>query len=187
LRRNFPIPLLVVADIAAEIADGRIGARNRFDLLGRYDEQVVLRALALAFIARRCTWLTCRGPSCSFVKNALNRLCLSDVDVALGRSLDDLCTYISTLTKLDLGRNEIRLYIKVDQSPMLQKCVQPDYATNVTRKLLSALSRRQVRVWVLTVHLDDVISIIEICLRVLVRKLIAEEFWKRLHLNLVDG
>lgn len=54
LRRNFPIPLLVVADIATEIADGRVRGRNRFDLLGRYDEQVVLWAFVIAFITRRC-------------------------------------------------------------------------------------------------------------------------------------
>ena len=133
LRRNFSIPLLVVTDIAAEIANGRVRARNCFDLLGRYDEQVVLWAFVVAFITGSCTWLSCRWSSRSFVKDALDRFCLCDVDVALGCGLDDLCTYISTVTELDLGRNEVRLHIKVDQSPMLQKCMQPDYAANITR------------------------------------------------------
>jgi len=38
LRRNFSVPLLIVADIAAKIAYGRVGAGNGFDLLCCYDK-----------------------------------------------------------------------------------------------------------------------------------------------------
>ena len=148
---------------------------------------MVLRTHALAIVTWCSTRLSCCQASRSFIENALYCLCLSDIDVALGRSLDYFGADVSAITQLDLGWNEIRFDIEVDQSPMLQECVQPDYTADVTRQLLAAFSRWQVRIWVLSVHLDDIIPVIEICLRILVWKLIAEELWKRLHLQFMDG
>ena len=65
--------------------------------------------------------------------------------------------------------------------------MQSDDAADVPWELLTALRCWQVGIWVLSVHLDDVVAVVQICLGILVCKFIAEEFRQRLHLDLVDG
>ena len=70
---------------------------------------------------------------------------------------------------------------------MLQESMESYDGANVSWQFLSALSGREISVWIFTIHFYDVVSIIKISFWVLVGELPTEEFWESLHLNLMNG
>lgn len=166
-RHDLPVPDLVVADIAAEIADWRVVRRDGFDLQGGDQEDVVLWALRLRDIVALL--------SCLLVEYVLDSFGLSNVEVAFGGDIDDLGAHVAALAELDLGWAQGGVHVEVDEAPVLQRAVETNDAADVSWKLLAALSRGQVRVLVLPIKLDYEVAIVHVCLWVLVRELIAKE------------
>lgn len=178
-RQNLPIPNLIVADVAAEVADGCVVRRDRLDLQRGNQEEMVLRALRLLNVMSGLPRL--------LVKDVLDPLGLGDVDVALAGHIDDLTTNIAALAELQFWRPQSGIDVEVDEAPVFEHAVEANDAANVPRQLLPALRRRQVRVLIFSVELDDKIAVIDVRLWILVRKLIAEELWQRPHFKLMDG
>ena len=69
---------------------------------------------------------------------------------------------------------------------MLEESMKSNDGANVPRKLFSALSSREISVWVFAIHLDDQVTEVHISFWILMWILIAEKFWKSLHFQLMN-
>lgn len=125
--------------------------------------------------------------SLSLIEFLLDELGLSNIDVPFRRSINHLLAHVPGLAKLNLWRSQVWLDVEVDQAPVLQECMQPNYTADISRQLFAALCSTKIRVWILAVKLDDEVPVVLKSLRILVSELLTKPLRKCLHLDLMDG
>ena len=164
--------MLVVANISAEIAHWSVRGTNGFDLLGCDDVHVTLWTI----------WVICWF----FIKFFLNSFGLGHVDITFRSCLNNLIAHVRNVSQLNLGGMQIGLNVKVDDAPVFQKGMKSNDTANVAWKLLSAFGSGKVCFGVFSVWLYDIISIIQICLRIFMTEFLTEELRKSLHLDFMN-
>ena len=127
----FVVPLVVVAYIAAKVAEGCVAGGDSFYLLGGDDEEVALRPIGRDYLAIRVAFHL-------LVENILYSLGLGDIDVALGCGINDLRADVATFTEGYFWRSQIWLHIEVDEPPVLKECVQSNNGADITGQFLAA-------------------------------------------------
>lgn len=120
------------------------------------------------------------------IKLFLDELRLCDINVAFCRSINDRLAHVATLSKLYLWWSQVWLHIEVNQTPVLEERMQPDYTTDVSWQLLATLRGRKIRIRILPIEFDDEVSEIHVGLWILVAEFVAEEFWESLHFNFMN-
>jgi len=115
--------------VTAKITSGSLGFREDANLLGSYKKHIL-------------AWIVCHLLVLALVELFLNGFSLLHLKISFCCNINQLRVQIATGSQLDLDRPQMRVHIEVDESPMLEEGMQSNNATNVTRKIPSAYSRR---------------------------------------------